>query len=53
MSEREQVFGDLSYAVADVEVDGGGSQAAFGVAVEHHQGQLVAPDGGQGVGGHG
>ena len=42
--EAEQVVGDLAHAVGDVEVDGGGAQAALRVAVEHHQGQLVAAD---------
>ncbi len=53
MAEGEQVFGDLADAVGDVEVDGRGAEAALGVAVQHDQGELVAADGGEGVGGHG
>lgn len=53
VAEAEEVVGDLAYAVGDVEVDGGGAEAAVGVAVEHDEGELVAADGGEGVGGHG
>lgn len=53
MAQGEQVVGDLADAVGDVEVDRGGAEAALGIAVEHDQGQLVAPDRREGVGGHG
>jgi hypothetical protein len=53
VAEGQQVVGDLADAVGDVQVDRGGAEAALGVAVEHHQGELVAADRGEGVGGHG
>src|SRR5690606_19147843 len=52
VAEVQQVPGDLPDAVGDVQVHRGRAHPGRRVAVQHHQGQLVAPDRAQGVGGH-
>lgn len=53
MAERRQMGGQLSRAVGDVQVDGGGGPVVVGVAVQHDQRQVRVPEGSEGLGGHG
>lgn len=43
VAKGQEVGGDLADAVGDVEVDGGGAEAAGGVAVEHDEGSWSPP----------